>query len=397
MKRFSLYSIGGALLGAIFLPVARSRSQLGALDLGAQEIVGLVDDIKAAAAGTNEQVEKIGKSQHELAGRMAQLEQKGFVGGGAMSEQTTDSPGSLILKSPDLARLRSGEVKSIRVPIKGFEKKAAIVSGSVPASMQLNEVIGVLPRRVSLRSIIPVVPTAAGSLEFIQTTQTGVAGVQAVQATMKAEIGLSPVLVTAPVVTIAAFVDVATQMIADSAQFAQFIDSTLREAVAEAEDVEILNGPGGAGRMAGLMGAAVAYNRAVTGDSVIDAIRRSITQCQTQRGRPDALVLSPEMLERVELTKTADGEYIVQLVVDALGRTSIWRLAVVVSDALGSNAFLVGDFRNGALLADRQAMVVEVSEETGTNFKSNVATVRCEQRLALAVVRPQCFVKGTVS
>ena len=58
--------------------------------------------------------------------------------------------------------------------------------------------------------------------------------------------------------------------------------------------------------------------------------------------------------------------------------------------------FLVGDFAAHAQILDRQDANVAISFENKDNFERNMATIRIEERLALAVYRPEAFVKGVL-
>ena len=56
--------------------------------------------------------------------------------------------------------------------------------------------------------------------------------------------------------------------------------------------------------------------------------------------------------------------------------------------------FLIGAFDLAAQIFDRQDATVEVSTEDADNFQKNKVTIRAEERLALAVYRPEALVYG---
>jgi HK97 family phage major capsid protein len=67
---------------------------------------------------------------------------------------------------------------------------------------------------------------------------------------------------------------------------------------------------------------------------------------------------------------------------------------VVDTNAMPQGHFLVGAFNMAAQVFDREDANVQVSTEDGDNFVKNMVTIRAEERLALAVFRPQSFVYG---
>ena len=67
---------------------------------------------------------------------------------------------------------------------------------------------------------------------------------------------------------------------------------------------------------------------------------------------------------------------------------------MVPTQAMAVDKFLVGSFDMAAQIFDRQNATVEVSTEDGDNFRTNKVTIRGEQRLALAIYRPESLIYG---
>lgn len=358
-----------------------------------KDLLPIIEEIKtAASARENAQGTKL----LELADRLQKIEQSGGAlndGGDTRKEGAAE----ILLKSPDLTRLRNGEIKSARIPMKSLETKAVtLVSSAVNGTPQRDtDFVGTPGQRVSARTLIPKRDTTQGSIEFVRVTRstTATSLVQATEGSLKAQTDFGTTLITVPVVTIAAFTVASRQVLDDNLMLRDFIESSMQEQLADAEDAQLLHGAGTGGDMQGLVTAASAYSRLVTGDSEIVTIRRAATQVQQSRGRPNGVIVSPEGLERIEVETGADGHFVVTLNVDVNGQATIWRLPVVVSDTMGAAEFLVGDFR-GARIWDRQQAHIELGFQND-QFVKNLVTVLCEERLALAIMRPTWFVTGS--
>ena len=73
-----------------------------------------------------------------------------------------------------------------------------------------------------------------------------------------------------------------------------------------------------------------------------------------------------------------------------------WGIRIVESTAIAQGKFLMGAFHLASQIFDRQAMTLDMSESNKDNFSRNMITIRCEERLALAVYRPAAIVYGTL-
>jgi HK97 family phage major capsid protein len=67
---------------------------------------------------------------------------------------------------------------------------------------------------------------------------------------------------------------------------------------------------------------------------------------------------------------------------------------VIATPSLQRGEFIVGNFQLGAQLIDRLDMEVLISSEHADFFTKNMLMVRAEERVALAVKRPQALVFG---
>jgi len=130
-------------------------------------------------------------------------------------------------------------------------------------------------------------------------------------------------------------------------------------------------------------------------DTKADAIRRAATLAFLAYYEPTGVVLHPNDWEDIELTKDTNGQYLVAVSVALGGEPRIWRMPVVDTPAMPEGTALVGAFGTGAQLYDREQATIRISEQHADFFVRNAIVVLAEERLALAVKRPESFVSVT--
>ena len=354
---------------------------------------------KGKVDGVKKQVEELQVEQIKLRDQVRDLEQKAVSGFGSGEPARKEGPADLVVKSGGLDQLRDGQIKKLRVSVGGFQlgTKATLTSGDAYGQAWRDpDLYGPVARPISVRDLLIVRPISVGSVEYLRAGRTGAAGVQAAEGDIKAQIDETLTPVPAPVRTIAAWTAASRQVLDDQDYLIDYINSDLKDALRIEEDAQLLLGDGTGSNLWGLHTQAAAYNRGVAGESAIDQLRRAITQVQLARGVATGIVLNPAGLEKVELTKDADGNYVLAIPVTSdQNRATVWRVPVVVTDALSANQWLVGDFQRSARLYDRQQATVEISTEHADFFTRNLVAILAEERVALAVMRPGLLVKGT--
>ncbi|CUW44445.1 hypothetical protein B3286c1_1777 [Brucella vulpis] len=107
-------------------------------------------------------------------------------------------------------------------------------------------------------------------------------------------------------------------------------------------------------------------------------------------------VLSPIDWTSIELLKDTQGRYIIGNPQGTIAPT-LWGLPVVTTQAMAAGKFLTGAFKLGAQIFDRWQARVEVATENEDDFIKNLVTILAEERLALAVYRPEAFIYGDVN
>jgi HK97 family phage major capsid protein len=211
----------------------------------------------------------------------------------------------------------------------------------------------------------------------------------------KPQSDLSFELITTTVKTIAHWFRASKQVLADVPLLQSYIDGRAIYGLKYVEENQILAGNGTGQNLLGLIPQATPFNEALrkSGDTKIDLLRRAILQVRIAEYRASAIVLNPVDWADMELAKDSTGSYIWVNVQEG-GQPRMWRLPVVDTNAMPQGEFMVGAFDMAAQVFDREDANVEVSTEDADNFTKNMVTIRAEERLALAVYRPQSFVHG---
>ena len=192
-------------------------------------------------------------------------------------------------------------------------------------------------------------------------------------------------------------------VLADEPQLRSIIDNELMYGLRLQEDAQILTGSGQGENLMGIMntsgvqtynwsqGATAATNQKA--DTKADAIRRAATLSYLAYYEPSGVVLHPNDWESIELTKDGNGQYLIALSVAMGGEPKVWRLPIVETPAMTESYALVGAFGTGAQIYDREQASIRISEQHADFFIRNAIVILAEQRLALAVKRPESFVK----
>jgi HK97 family phage major capsid protein len=187
------------------------------------------------------------------------------------------------------------------------------------------------------------------------------------------------------------------QILDDAAQLRSYIDGRLRYGLAFKEEQQLLNGDGTGQNLLGIVPQATAYAApggiVATSPTVIDQLRFAMLQAALAEYPATGMVLNPIDWTRIETTKDTQGRYIIGNPQGTMTPT-LWGIPVVATQAMTIDKFLVGAFMLGAQVFDRWQARVEIATENEDDFVKNLVTMLCEERLALAVYRPQAFVFG---
>lgn len=207
----------------------------------------------------------------------------------------------------------------------------------------------------------------------------------------------------APVRTLAHWEAAHRNVLADEPQLRSIIDNELLYGLRLQEDYQILQGDGTGENLLGVLNTpgVQTYDWSdgptdvPVADTKADAIRRAATLSFLAYYEPSGVVLHPNDWEDIELTKNTQGTYLFSVSMQVGGEARIWRMPVIDTPAMPEGQCLVGAFGTGAQLYDREQASIRISEQHADFFVRNAIVILAEERLALAVKRPEAFVAVT--
>ena len=283
--------------------------------------------------------------------------------------------------------------------------KAAITSlttdtdgaaGDLVTTTRLPGVIGMPNRRMTVRDLLTPGTMDGNALEYVKETGFTNAADMVAEGAKKPESSLKYDLVSTTAKVIAHYVKASRQILSDASQLASMIDGRLRYGLAFKEEQQLLNGTGVGQQLLGIIPQATAYVNPLTPPGTptsIDMVRLAMLQAFLAEYPATGVVMNPIDWARIELLKDTTGRYIIGNPQGSIGAT-LWNLPVVETQAVQVDKFLTGAFKLGAQVFDRWQARVEVATENEDDFVKNMVTILAEERLALAVYRPQAFIYG---
>lgn len=286
-----------------------------------------------------------------------------------------------------------------------LEYHAAITSLTTDADGSAGDLVGrtrlpgiIQPpeRRLTVRDLITPGTMDTNTLEYVKetgfTNNAGAVG----EGLKKPESTLKYDLVSTGPKVIAHFVKASRQILSDASQLQSLIDARLRYGLAFKEEQQLLLGDGTGQNLLGIIPQASAYSPAFDPagtETNIDMLRLAMLQAFLAEYPATGHVMNPIDWARIELLKDTTGRYIIGNPQGSIG-AALWNLPVVETQAIAVDKFLTGAFKQGAQVFDRWLARVEIATENEDDFVKNMVTILAEERLALAVYRPEAFVYG---
>lgn len=187
-----------------------------------------------------------------------------------------------------------------------------------------------------------------------------------------------------------------------------YINGRLRFMVQEREELQLLSGAGTGNEITGILIESGIQSQAFgsstpTASDHSMAFFNAITKIRkTGKFEPDGIVVHPDDWQQMRLAQDDNKQYYGggpfsgPYGVGAFAYAErYWGLPCVVTSNITSGTGLVGAFKLGAQIWDREGITVDSTNSDEDDFSHNRIAIRVEERLALAIYRPLAFCKIT--
>ena len=266
-----------------------------------------------------------------------------------------------------------------------FDRMSGIVSGPT--------------RQLSILDFTPTGTTTSNSIEYTRELSFVNNAAETAEAAAKPESDLSFELITAPVRTIPHWLRVTRQVVDDAPALRSYIDNRLRYGCQLRLEQQIVAGDGTGSNLSGVItdGTQVDFTGLTAITNAFDAARRLKTTVMTADYMPDFYWINPQDKEVLDLIKrgASDAAYVGSNTEQGTP-SRLWGLPVIESNSVPVGSLICGS-RDAIMMWMRQGVEVAMSESDGTNFTTNLITIRAEMRAALSIFQSDAVVVGDLT
>lgn len=375
-------------------------------DLGT-ELTGKVAAGETVTVALRERVDEALLKLGEAGQRIGDLEKRAA----RETDAGNDEPKSLGQMVLEHEAIKNGTVTgSWRGSIRVQADRAALTSAdttvgagrspgtSLISGMRVPGIFGLAERQMTVRDLLMPGQTSSNNIEFVKETGFTNSAAPVAEGAAKPYSDITFNMSSAPVRTLAHLFKASRQILDDAPALRSYIDGRARYGLRFVEENQLLNGSGSGQNILGLVPQATAFSAAFTpaSSTAIDCVRLAILQAALSEFPATGIVLHPTDWAKIQLTKDAGANYIIGDPQGSLSAT-LWNLPVVATQALTVGKMLVGGFSYAAQIFDRMDIEVLISSENVDDFEKNMFTIRAEERLGLAVYRPESLIYGDVN
>lgn len=366
--------------------LAEHTAEVSKFGKASTELTGKIDDMAAKYA--------------DLQAKFIELAQKGdnmYQG-----KVEAKSIGQQFVTSEAFKMLTDGQREKVRIECKNTaitsDLSALLSDGSTVYPNQRPGVIAGDFAPVTIRSRIPSIAVSTNAVESIREDDWTNAAAETAQGNQKPESTIEFEKVSVPIRTVAHWLKVSNQLLADAPAIAAYIDTRARDGLAQRIEGQLMNGNGLGENLKGL--AAAGNFTAFTptaGANLVESINKAKYALWAIGNKPDTVFVNPADWSAMELERetVGGGQYLYGAPGTNAG-TSPFGVQVVMSNAVQQGKFLIGAIASSAVIFNRSGVAVELGY-VNDDFTRNLVTIRVEERLALSVDRPSGLLYGDIT
>ena len=333
-------------------------------------------EVKGEVRELSEQYKAIAASLQELAQKQA------TIGAGPTAPLSASAE---FVESQAYKDLVTGKSEKARYQVKNTVTSDAttVFSARQPGIIPGN----FLP--LTIREALTSVPVQSNMVDSLRELLNTNNAAETAQTSAKPESVLTFEAYNVPITTVAHFIKISNQLMADAPAVMAYIDTRLRDGLAQRIDKQLLIGNGTAPNLSGLTDAGnfTAYTP-TAGDLLVDAINRAKYAMWATGNVPDAVIINPADWGAMERKRegAGTGAYLYGMPGVAAGMNP-FGVRIILSNNMPAGKFLISALRASTMLYTRQGTTVEMGF-VNDDFTKNLITIRAEERLGLGCERP---------
>lgn len=274
--------------------------------------------------------------------------------------------------------------------------KALVPAGSVTTDVPLVALVETGRPLGSLLAALPTVQRDTPTWRYLrQSGRTNLAAIVAPGGLKPTStVGLSPIDGALSVFAhMSEGVDLFT--LRDNASLQRFVGDELLYMLSVAVEEQVLNGPGTAGTLTGILATSGIQTQAYTVGKV-ETLRAAITALEALGYEASTIALNPLDWAAIESARSTSGSFDLGGPIDRAARR-VWGVPVVTANALAAGTGVI--FDNAALAVDIGPGGIETrwSDQSGDLFDKNQLKARVEGRFGLDMYQPEAVVVATLT
>jgi HK97 family phage major capsid protein len=305
------------------------------------------------------------------------------------------------IKDGAIDSLRNGNNRSASFEVKADMTIGADFTGDVIPADRVPGYKFDPTRSVHVRQLIPTGSTDSDVVRYVKESGYTDGGAAKAEGATLGQSDFDMTATDANVRKIGTYFRISEEMLADTPQLTSYLSARAPEKLLSVEDDQILNGSGVAPNLSGIITdaadfAAGGFALAIESANEFDVLTVALNQLALANYSADYIMINPTDFHKILLLKSSQNEYLVKDWNQGL-QPRINGVPVILSTAVTSDKYLVGNFGMGTQLWIRDNVGGEFSRFDATNFRDGFVTVRIQERVALTNYLPNAFVNGDFS